>query len=1248
MRSKLNKGPLWWFNGLYISVILAASVFLFSSSGFGIVVVASLGDYVWYDENRDGIQDPGESGVVGVTVQLLDCAGTIIATTTTDASGKYLFENLTPGDYNVRFVLPDGYKFSAPDQGADDGLDSDADPSTGETICTTLDSGETDLTWDAGIYEPASLGDYIWKDLDADGIQDAGEPGIESVSVNLYDCSGNFIATTVTDASGFYLFDDLIPGQYYVQFVKPDGFLFSPQGQGGDTGLDSDADPGTGKTACTTLVPGENDLTWDAGLYQPASLGDYVWYDENRDGIQNDGDTGVEGVIVNLFDCTNNLLGTTTTDVDGYYLFDHLVPGCYVVQFVKPEGLEFSPQNQGTDDALDSDAYPSGATDPITLESGENDLSWDAGLVIVTTAEIGDFVWEDLDADGIQDAGEPGIAGVTVNLYDCSGNFIATTVTDAGGFYLFEDLAAGDYFLVFEAPQGYLPSPRNIGTDDGDSDADPFTGETVCTTLDSNESDRTWDAGFYRPASLGDFVWQDTDSDGIQDAGEPGIAGLTVNLYDCDDNSMIATTTTDVNGFYLFDNLTPGDYYVEFVKPAGFEFSPQDQGSDDALDSDADQATGRTVCTTLVSGENDLTWDAGLIPGPSCSLAVYKYCYVPEPPSDDFVCTKPIDSLTMIWGGTQSIRIKAWKGTVGSTLLADIDGITNGQEVTVSGYAGAPNDVIWEIFDTGTDNKIGESTFHLSCSDEDMNGPEDCGKYQGDGKAKPGYINEWILAGMVDSQSSFNCFGTDPSGDPVSECEVTLPSQVACDGKLKALVLKYMGGDCSNTTNWQDGKFTCAGDAGLNEPVRIVITKDVAELTVVPADESIMIGDEFTIVANTELRADTQFDIVQGGALLQSLKIHTSCSQPLSLGDRFGSVQVVAMDLKDGDYLSSGAHVEYDYVIENTGPVEVKNITVVDSIFGVVPGSPIVSLLPGERVTLGVTAFVEETTTNFVKVEGETGLGGFCSATASSTVTVVVPQPECIASGASKLGKVGGREEDKVEWELFNNGSNVITIDKITLSWPAALGKLRKIKLDRDTIYEPDAGNRPEPPFAVIDTWKGDIGKRQIKANDKDKLILEFEKKAKTSQNQYTILVNFIEGCSVEYVPAAVPFACEKPIDALTMIWNGSQIVRVKAWKGNVGSTLLADIDNIAVGEEVTVSGYAGSPNDVIWEIFEAGTDTKIGESKFHLSCSDQEMNGPEDCGTAQGDGKANESGLMNDWLLEGMVDLGGSFDCNP
>ncbi len=112
-------------------------------------------------------------------------------------------------------------------------------------------------------------------------------------------------------------------------------------------------------------------------------------------------------------------------------------------------------------------------------------------------------------------------------------------------------------------------------------------------------------------ASVGDFVWNDIDMDGIQDEGEPGIEGVTVNLYDCEDN-FIASTMTDMDGMYMFTDLMPGDYYVEFELPDDYFFTMMDQGMDDALDSDADPETGMTMCFNLESGEVDLTWDAGL------------------------------------------------------------------------------------------------------------------------------------------------------------------------------------------------------------------------------------------------------------------------------------------------------------------------------------------------------------------------------------------------------------------------------------------------------------------------------------------------------------------------------------------------------------------------------------------------------------------------------------------------------------
>jgi hypothetical protein len=347
----------------------------------GLVPVASLGDFVWLDANANGVQDGGEPGIENVTVELRDCAGNVLASTTTAANGSYLFSGLTPGDYKVRFTKPPGYAFSPADQGANDAADSDANPVTGETVCTTLAPGETDLTWDAGLYVPASLGDFVWHDLNANGIQDAGEPGVEGVKVELLDCAGNVLAVTSTDPDGLYRFSGLVPGVYNVRFVPHPVFGISPMDQGSDDAKDSDANPTTGETACTTLESGENDLTWDAGLYQSASIGDFVWHDLNGNGIQDAGEPGVPNVTVNLLDCAGNVLATTTTDANGLYLFSGLVPGRYNVQVVAPTGTTFSPQDQGGDDLKDSDADATGMMVCTVLTSGENDLSWDAGLI---------------------------------------------------------------------------------------------------------------------------------------------------------------------------------------------------------------------------------------------------------------------------------------------------------------------------------------------------------------------------------------------------------------------------------------------------------------------------------------------------------------------------------------------------------------------------------------------------------------------------------------------------------------------------------------------------------------------------------------------------------------------------------------------------------------------------------------------------------------------------------------------------
>ncbi len=122
-------------------------------------------------------------------------------------------------------------------------------------------------------------------------------------------------------------------------------------------------------------------------------------------------------------------------------------------------------------------------------------------------------------------------------------------------------------------------------------------------------------APFVQTATLlGNLVWLDANHNGLQDPGEGGVSGLCVNLYDKYGN-LIDRTSTDSNGYYGF-NVSSGEYTVEFLKPAGFEFTAAHAG-DGGLDSDADPVTGR-VRVDVTS--DMLSVDAGLIPSSPAAL----------------------------------------------------------------------------------------------------------------------------------------------------------------------------------------------------------------------------------------------------------------------------------------------------------------------------------------------------------------------------------------------------------------------------------------------------------------------------------------------------------------------------------------------------------------------------------------------------------------------------------------------------
>jgi protocatechuate 3,4-dioxygenase beta subunit len=559
---------------------------------------------VWQDTNADGTLSGEAVRFQNVTVVLyadtngngaLDGGDKVVGTTTTDGSGNYSFGNLPNGSYLVDVtddnnVLNGLWKSNGPNAGADN--NSQVDP-----YLVNVSGGVTNSTGDFGYYDiPAAVSNFVWNDVNGNGLQDGGEPGISGVEVILtvtYPNGAQVLLKTTTDGSGFYKFDNLLLDEnfngttadgsteptFIINITPPAGYEFSPANVGANDAIDSD-----GNGTDVTVTEGQTNDTYDFGLMGSGTIGNVVWLDENGNGIQDVGEAGISNVTVELWNSNHTtLLDTTVTDAHGGYKFEGLLPGTYQVDVLNsslPTGLVQSAIPGGTGDSINkADPYT------ITLAAGGEDLTADFGYnwapaTDITgntnTGAIGDRVWIDADGDGIQDPEEAGLSGVTVQLwYDSNADGVidaqygGNVTTNATGNYIFDGLPAGIYEVRITAgTTGYNQT--------GDPDHYAATGANDAKTTKPiilGPGDVFVNADFgYQPVSnagvIGDYVWFDANRDGLQ-AGEAGIPGVTVALVkDLNGNGVwdsgepiIATDTTDAAGLYAFPGLptTDGD-----------------------------------------------------------------------------------------------------------------------------------------------------------------------------------------------------------------------------------------------------------------------------------------------------------------------------------------------------------------------------------------------------------------------------------------------------------------------------------------------------------------------------------------------------------------------------------------------------------------------------------------------------------------------------------------------------------------
>jgi protocatechuate 3,4-dioxygenase beta subunit len=587
------------------------------------------------------------------------------------------------------------------------------------------------------------IGNRVWFDANGNGLQDADEPGIGGLRVVLFDAAGTALGTATTQPDGSYLFSDqplpanpvagreygmpLRTGSTYQVRVRLDqGPLAGLQLTDFQAGLPAGASPlillsqiqsdaqlvnGEAVIAVAALGEAGANHTYDVGFetIPTLNLGDFVWDDADNDGTFDAGELPIAGVQVQLVR-PDGTTATTTTSTTGGYLFTGLLPGSYRVQIpVGQTSLTGYVSSTGTNGAANGPFEPA-AGDPtngpnntdhgvtrgafvlgplVNLQLGQAPLLEtavdpgnlgipDGGITDANSdrtqdfgfyrpLSLGDTVWIDADNDGVFDAGELPLGGVTVQLVNGGGSVIGTTTTTPGGGYLFRNLLPGTYTVRLvrdgvlapytsstpnEPPAvnanpplnnrdagvqvtGFINSPE-VTLSRGGAPADALATQPADlpadgTTLPANQY-RNVDFGLFPLIRLGDFVFEDINNNGVADpaAGEAGIQGVLVELLDGDlnpilDNGVARTATTDVNGNYLFTGLLPGTYRVRITPPAGFRSStgtngsvsgPFEPASAAALTNNADNGTtladGRVATAGFNVVRDNLDFDFGL------------------------------------------------------------------------------------------------------------------------------------------------------------------------------------------------------------------------------------------------------------------------------------------------------------------------------------------------------------------------------------------------------------------------------------------------------------------------------------------------------------------------------------------------------------------------------------------------------------------------------------------------------------
>jgi ELWxxDGT repeat protein len=415
-----------------------------------------------------------------------------------------------------------------------------------------------------------SISGTVYNDANNNAKRDSGEAGVAGVTIyndannnSKMDVGEKF---TTTDGGGLYVLGGLSSGSYKIREILESGWVqTTPANNYG----------WTISLATNQVLAGKDFGTRQTNVTPPptgGSISGTVWNDLDGDGMKDSNEVGVANMSV-YNDANNNSKldtgeKTTVTDATGLYSLRGLSSGSYKIRQILQSGwVQTTPANN--------------YSWTITLASNQQLTGKDFGTRQTNTTppptsggSIAGIVWNDLDGDRVKDAGEAGVANITI-YNDANNNSKLdagekTTVTDASGAYTLSGLASGSYKIREILQSGWVQTtPTNN------------YGWTI--TLASNQQLAGKDFGTKQSATststtggtISGMIFNDLDGDGRKDSNEVGVGSAWTVYIDLDNDSMLDSnevrTTTDSNGNWTLSNLAAGTYKVRQVLQTGWK-----------------------------------------------------------------------------------------------------------------------------------------------------------------------------------------------------------------------------------------------------------------------------------------------------------------------------------------------------------------------------------------------------------------------------------------------------------------------------------------------------------------------------------------------------------------------------------------------------------------------------------------------------------------------------------------------------